>query len=108
MTEQRYDPHKAYERKGSCRNCGACCSLHCPRLIWVVLRDIKQGETVQTGTDNGALRSSCGIFAANTLESGCNEDVRRDYPYNPYSTLPGCGFYWVEVQADTKEEAAKG
>ena len=87
-----------YERKGECRHCGGCCDLHCKQFRWTTLRNIKEGETIEAGTDKGAIRSSCLLFYSTDTERGCNPHVREGYPFSPFSTLPVCGFYWVKLE----------
>jgi hypothetical protein len=88
-----------YEKLGSCRHCGECCALSCPQFKWEVLRNIRRGEAIKSGVDNGAIRSACLCFNDKEYtEGGCTPEVRANYPSSPFSTLPGCGFHWVIVE----------
>ena len=92
---------KKWYRKGECTHCGACCSLWCPHLKWVALRDIKKGEVFSgTGVDSGNIRSFCDIFDnpvdVKTDCVQCKYSTRQEYPRDPLSTPKCCGYYWVD------------
>jgi hypothetical protein len=88
-----------YKKMGECRHCGECCSLACPQFTWEVLRNIRRGEIIEAGIDQGTIRSRCNVFDKTThIEGGCTPEVRANFPSSPFSTLPSCGFYWVVVE----------
>lgn len=93
-----YDPHKKYIRIGECRRCGRCCDLHCPRLKWVAMKDIKAGETFETGKDLGYVYAYCEIFDQPITEGSCTLEQRKGFPFNPWQVPPKCGFKFVEVK----------
>jgi hypothetical protein len=81
-----------YERMGECRHCGNCCRV-CDEFYLTALRDIKKGETILPGKD---MRSLCAIYLTEQTEKGCTPTSRHGYPFSPFSTLEGCGFYWLK------------
>jgi hypothetical protein len=85
-----------YERKGECRHCGSCCNLQCEAFEWVVLRDIKQGEKLETGVDKGMVRSRCNVYMSRE-NIGCSIEAREGYPTSPFGMVKNCGFYWIKV-----------
>jgi len=91
------DPHKKYRRVGECRRCGRCCDLHCPHFKFMALRDIRAGETFQSGKDYGYIMAICDIFDKDVTSNGCTLHQRMNFPYDPFQTPPKCGFKWVEV-----------
>ena len=89
-----------FERHGECRRCGGCCDSNCQYIIWTAMRDIKAGERIRFGTDQGAMFSTCTLFYSTEVGRGCTKDVRDGFPFSPFSTPNGCGFSWTAVSTD--------
>ena len=96
---KNYDPHKKYKKVGECKRCGRCCDLHCPRLKWTTIKDIKKGEQFETGKDKGYIYATCKIFDAPVMEGACTPEQRKGFPFDPWQTPPNCGFKWVEAES---------
>jgi len=91
-----YDPHKKYQKVGECRRCGRCCDLHCPQLEWIALKEIKAGQSFESGIDSGYIYAHCKAWDSPDQIGSCTPDQRKNFPYNPWQTPPKCGFSWVE------------
>ncbi|MEM2284555.1 MAG: hypothetical protein QXL29_08140 [Zestosphaera sp.] len=92
-----YNPHEKYVKVGECRRCGRCCDLHCPHFKWVALRNIKAGETFESGKDAGYIAAYCDIYDQPITSNGCTPEQRKNFPFNPHQTPPKCGFKWVKA-----------
>jgi len=91
---------KLYERRGSCKRCGKCCTIKgllerdmLLAELWAELLDVSVERVMKVRCPH--LKFEDGIAVCTIYPN--RPDFCRKYPNHPKDIIDGCGYYFVEV-----------
>ena len=98
-------PGHTFEPMGSCRRCGQCCYLHNTNPgLWGSLPESPLGEDTRMGTNEDqsattVIEDRCYRHGEDNLCTiyGDRPGPCRAWPEHPDQLLPGCGYWFLEL-----------
>lgn len=102
-TDER--PGNTYERLGYCKKCGQCCYIRNSNPgLWGSLPESPLGPDTRQGTNEDesatvVIQDKCYQHGEDNLCTIYKDRpaICRDWPSHPNDLLPGCGYFFMEL-----------